>query len=80
MTFSNEMAAEIKLLQQFNLDSSQGIKVHAQRASEEIVAAAARLFAKGLTDQVDGGYLTERGIVAAEHAKALVGLLSDKPG
>ena len=42
---STEHIEEIKLLNQFNLDSnSSGIKVHAQQASKEAVAAAARLF------------------------------------
>ena len=74
--YSQEISDEIKLLNQFNLDSSHGIKVHAQQASKELIAAAARLYEKGLTDQVDGGYLTERGIVAAGHAQALISLLS----
>lgn len=76
MTFTNEMATEIKLLQQFSLDSSRGIKVHAQQAPKDLIEAAARLHEKGLTDQIDGGYLTERGIEAAGHAKILIGLLS----
>ena len=67
---SDEQLQEIKLLNQFNLESATaiGIKVHANEAAPEAVAAAARLHAKGLTDHVDGGYLTERGIEAANHA------------
>lgn len=75
--YSNEKLEEIKLLNQFDLEyRTRGIKVHAQKASEETVAAAARLFDKGLTDHVDGGYLTDRGIEAANHAQSLIRLLS----
>lgn len=73
----HEKLEEVKLLTQFNLESAAtGIKVHAQEAPQELVDAAARLFEKGLTDQIDGGYLTERGIEAANHAQTLIRLLS----
>jgi uncharacterized protein (TIGR02647 family) len=72
-----EKMEEIKLLNQFKLESADvGIKVHSQQASKEVVEAAARLFDKGLTSQTDGGYLTERGLKAANHAQSLMGLLS----
>ncbi len=75
--YSNERLEEIKLLNQFDLGSSaNGIKIHAQQASKEMVAAAERLFDKGLTDHIDGGYLTDRGIEAANHAQSLMRLLS----
>lgn len=78
MDFSNDKLEEIKLLNTFNLDSnSSGIKIHTNQASKETVEAAARLFNKGLTDHVDGGYLTERGMGAANHAQSLMKLLSD---
>jgi len=74
----NERIEEIKLLNQFNLDSrANGIKVHAHEASKEAVDAAQRLFQKGLTDHVDGGYLTELGVEAATHAQSLLRLLAD---
>lgn len=75
---SDEQLQEIKLLNQFKLESAtaNGIKVHAGEASPEAVSAAARLHAKGMTDHVDGGYLTERGIEAANHAQKIVSLLS----
>jgi uncharacterized protein (TIGR02647 family) len=77
MIYSNEILEEIKLLNQFNLDSiSAGIKVHTHEASAETVSAAARLFNKGLTDHVDGGYLTDLGIEAATHAQSVVRLLA----
>lgn len=74
----NQRMDEIKLLSQFNLESTSiGIKVHAQQASLEAVEAAARLFEKGLTDRVDGGYLTELGLEAAKYAQGLMRLLAD---
>ncbi len=77
MTDLNEHMQEIRLLNQFDLESTAtGLKIHTHEASEETIAAAARLFEKGLTDHVDGGYLTERGLVAANHAQSLLRLLS----
>jgi len=74
----NQKIEEIKLLNQFNLDSrANGIKVHAHEASDEAVEAAARLFNKGLTDHVDGGYLTELGMEAATHAQSLMRILAE---
>lgn len=73
-----EILEEITLLNQFNIESiNQGIKVHSHDASESMVAAAARLYEKGMTDHVDGGYLTDRGIEAAQLAKQLVNVLSE---
>ncbi len=78
MMYSNERLEEIKLLNQFDLGSTaNGIKIHAKEASKEMVAAAERLFDKGLTDHIDGGYLTDRGIEAANHAQSLIRLLSE---
>ena len=74
---SNERFEEIKLLNQFNLESmSVGIKVHTTQASQQAIDAAKRLYEKGLTDHVDGGYLTQRGIEAATHAQSLLRLLA----
>ncbi len=74
---STEQLEEIKLLNQFDLASTAtGIKVHSSQASEGIISAASRLHKKGLTDHVDGGYLTSQGIEAAQHAQALLRILS----
>lgn len=78
MNNSSERMEEIKLLNQFNLDSrANGIKVHSHEAEPDVVAAAERLFNKGLTDHVDGGYLTDMGVEAAKHAQSLMRLLAD---
>ncbi|MBH3426898.1 TIGR02647 family protein [Pseudomonas alkylphenolica] len=76
MSFTPELIAELEVLALFNLDSSQeGIKVH-NTASKELIAAAQRLYDKGLTDQPDGGYLTSLGHDAAEHAQQLLTILN----
>lgn len=70
MILTSELRDEISLLLQFDISSAQaGLKVHSQ-ASPESVAAAQRLFEKGLVDHVDGGYLTALGREAADHLHA----------
>ena len=76
MHYTQEQMAEIDLLVRYNLQTTQqGIKVHSN-ANTEQVEAVARLFEKGLVSQVDGGYLTDLGRKAAEHAQALVLILA----
>ena len=75
MALTAELIEEIKILTHFNLTSIQeGIKVHGS-ASPDAVAAAKSLFDKGLISQTDGGYLTDLGIEAAEHAQGLLQIL-----
>lgn len=75
MPYSPEQMHELDVLIRYNLDSTyQGIKVH-KNASPEVIEAVKRLYAKGLITQVDGGYLTDLGIKAAEHAQTLLMLL-----
>lgn len=75
MTLDKNTAAEIHFLSLFNLASHQeGVKVHGE-ADPLLVAAAARLHAKGLTTQDDGGYLTDLGVEAAELAQHLLTIL-----
>ncbi|ORU92078.1 MAG: DNA-binding protein [Cycloclasticus sp. symbiont of Poecilosclerida sp. N] len=67
---------ELNVLLQFDLSNTQqGIKIH-NDAETNVTKAAARLFEKGLIDQLDGGYLTPLGITTAEHANAIAGLLT----
>jgi len=71
MGMSEDLFEEIKVLTLFNLDSTQiGIKIH-KDADIAAVAAAERLFNKGLITLADGGYLTGLGHDAAEHAQNL---------
>ena len=76
MHYREDKAAEINILLRFNLQTTQqGIKVHTI-AGDEQVKAVQRLFNKGLVTQTDGGYLTDLGRTAAEHAQALNLILS----
>lgn len=75
MSCTPENIAELELLLLFDLSTSQaGIKIH-KTAKPAAIAAAHRLFEKGFITQDDGGYLTNLGIDAAEHAQALFTLL-----
>lgn len=75
MKLQPELVQEIEVLCLFDLDSvQQGLKVH-HEADASRIEAAQRLFDKGMTSQADGGYLTDRGVEAAEHAQALLRLL-----
>ncbi|MEA1888581.1 MAG: TIGR02647 family protein [Pseudomonadota bacterium] len=76
MNYSKDQIAEIDILIRYNLTTTQqGIKVHSS-ANTEHVEAVKRLFEKGLVTQVDGGYLTDLGRKAAEHAQALILMLA----
>ncbi|MBL4829592.1 MAG: TIGR02647 family protein [Aliivibrio sp.] len=76
MPFNSEIANEMSLLTEFSLDSSQaGLKVH-NDASADTISAMTRLFNKGLVTQNDGGYLTNLGRDAAEHAHGAIQILA----
>ena len=76
MYYSQEQMAEIDILIRYNLESNQqGIKVHS-KANRDQIEAVQRLYDKGLVTQVDGGYLTDLGRKAAEHAQALILMLA----
>ena len=76
MPYSKEQIAELDVLIHFNLDTTlQGIKFHAS-ARPELIDAVERLHEKGLVTQTDGGYLTDLGHEAAEHAQALLLMLA----
>ena len=76
MHYSQEQIAEIDILIHYNLESTQqGIKVHSD-ANRIQVEAVQRLYDKGLVTQIDGGYLTDLGRKAAEHAQALILMLA----
>lgn len=76
MSCTPENIAELDLLLLFDLSTSQaGIKIH-KTAKPSAIAAARSLFEKGFITQEDGGYLTNLGITAAEHAQSLFTLLN----
>lgn len=76
MPFSTDLNAEIRVLNLFNLDTSQaGIKAH-KDADAQTLAAIERLYHKGLLTQPDGGYLTDLGRSCAEHLQHALRILS----
>lgn len=76
MPYLPDLVNELNALTLFDLESNQhGIKVH-KNAEPAVIAAIARLHAKGLLTQADGGYLTSLGREAVEHARALLGILT----
>lgn len=76
MALTKELLAEIELLNLFNLASTQeGLKLH-HDADPKKIAAAERLYHKGIITQIDGGYLTDRGIETAEHVQLLINQLT----
>jgi len=76
MSYTKELVDEVNMLNLFQPSNNQeGIKVHAT-AEQSSIDAAKRLYEKGLTTQKDGGYLTDLGIEAVEHAQALLLILT----
>jgi uncharacterized protein (TIGR02647 family) len=76
MPFNKELTEELNLILKFpNKSLMQGLKIH-NDADPSLVAAAQRLFAKGIVDQPDGGYLTDLGHDLAEHASVIQSALS----
>ena len=76
MPYTPELVDELNTLIRFDLETSQqGIKVH-KNADPAVIEATRRLHAKGLLTQVDGGYLTGLGRDAAEHAQAVLTILT----
>ena len=76
--FDQDMLDELNLLLKFPNDSLlQGLKIH-HDASQTMVNAAARLYAKGLITQSDGGYLTDLGIDLADHARHIQSALCSR--
>jgi len=77
MPYSPEQMHELDVLIRYNLESAQtiGIKVH-KNANPEMIEAVKRLHQKGMITQLDGGYLTDLGKTAAEHAQTLLLMLA----
>lgn len=79
MIFSADLIEELHLLSLFDVESTQqGLKLHEHSAAPAAIAAAKRLYEKGLITQDDGGYLTPLGWEAAEHAQALLTILTSR--
>jgi len=79
MPYTPELIEELGILTRYNLTTTQqGIKVH-QSADPAIIVAMQRLHDKGLVTEMDGGYLTDLGREAAEHAQAALTILTSTP-
>ncbi len=76
MTFTPDLVFELNALIRFDLATTQqGVKVH-KTADQAVINAISRLHAKGLLTLPDGGYLTSLGRDAAEHAQAVLTILT----
>ncbi len=76
MHYTKEQLAELEILLHYSRGTTDhGIKVHST-ADQERIDAVKRLFEKGLITQRDGGYLTDLGRKASEHAQALMLMLA----
>lgn len=76
MSFTAEALAEMNVLLLFTPATHlKGIKIH-HTAEPALVAAAKRLHDRGFITQADGGYLTDLGTRASEHAHALLTMLN----
>lgn len=76
MPYTPDLVHELNTLIRFDLETSQqGIKVH-KNADPDVIAATRRLHEKGLLTLTDGGYLTGLGRDAAEHAQAMLTILT----
>ena len=76
MQYSVDLIEELSVLAMFNLANHQeGLKIH-HTAAPIIIAAAQRIYNKGLTTLPDGGHLTPPGIQAAEHAQSALNILN----
>ena len=76
MPYTPDLVHELNTLIRFDLETSQqGIMVH-KNADPDVIAATRRLHDKGLLTLADGGYLTGLGRDAAEHAQAMLTILT----
>ncbi len=76
MSLDPELIEELSLLKRFSLNSTaEGISIPAS-GDPAVVAAAERLFEKGIISLSDGGQLTDSGREAVEHMNRLFNQLS----
>ena len=76
MPYTPDLIQELNTLIRFDLATNlKGVKVH-KTADPAVIAATLRLHGKGLLTQCDGGYLTSLGRDAAEHAQAVLTILT----
>ncbi len=74
MHIDPELIDELNLLRRFSMGGPVAMDVH-DNPDPAIVAAAARMYEKGLITRPDGGKLTDSGCEAIEHMERLFNLL-----
>ena len=78
MPFQPHIVDELNVLMKFSRHTmQQGIKVH-HDADPAVIEATERLYSKGIVSQIDGGYLTDRGVEVAKIANSLIDVLEPK--
>jgi uncharacterized protein (TIGR02647 family) len=74
MHINPELIDELNLLRRFSLGGPVAMNVH-DNPDAAVIAAAERMFAKGLITAADGGQLTDSGCEAIDHMERLFNLL-----
>lgn len=77
MHLDSELIEELNLLMRYRITSTPGGGIKIGEAAEPtVIAAAKRLFHKGLIERTDGGVLTDDGKQAVDSLSLLLGQLS----
>ena len=74
MHLDAELIDELNLLRRFSMGGPVAMNVQ-DNPDPAVVAAAARMFQKGLITAADGGELTDKGRAAIAHMEGLLNLL-----
>ncbi|MBT8433225.1 MAG: TIGR02647 family protein [Gammaproteobacteria bacterium] len=74
MHIDPELIDELSLLRRFSMGGPVAMNVH-DNPDPSVIAAAERMFAKGLITTAEGGQLTDSGREAIEHMERLFNLL-----
>lgn len=77
MHLDPDLIEELNLLMRYRMTSTSGGGIEIGQAAEpSVIAAARRLFDKGLVERADGGVLTDNGRQAVGSLSLLLGQLS----
>jgi uncharacterized protein (TIGR02647 family) len=74
MHFNPELIDELNLLRRFSMGGPVAMDVH-DNPDPAVIAAAQRMFNKGLITAAAGGQLSDTGLEAVEHLERLLNLL-----
>ncbi len=74
MHIESELIDELGLLKRFSMGGPVAMNLH-DNPDPAIIAAAERMFEKGLITAADGGQLTDSGRAAIEYMESLFNLL-----